>query len=264
MAKNTDLSAFTQNFERREEPCIAIFGCEGTGKTNLCATAGEWSQENGTVPGWLVCDRKTRKTVKEACDRLGLPYPYMNKEDFLDQSSALKLASNEDVKVVIDAYQRVVKKFIEAAVQLGASANVNPIVVDSGTQLWDWIAYSHFGRKQDVGKSRVWGYPKQDWTDIFDALQHKTVLITLRAKDEYRGDTRTGKFTWDGPPHLGYNTTSVIRLVQDKDKAIENYIDRFQLDVVESQDNKGLEGVDNVLSGESITFANLLNMLRPE
>ncbi len=264
MAKNTDLSAFTQDFQRREEPCIAVFGPEGSGKTNLAATAGEWALANGTTPGWLICDRKSRKTVKESCDRLGLPYPYMNANDFISQQDALKLASNEDTKVVIEAYKRTMTKFIEAAVQLGSSDKINPIVFDSGTQVWDWIAYSHFGRKQDVGKSRVWGYPKQDWTDIVDALQHKTVIITLRAKDEYQGDTRTGRATWDGPPHLGYTVTSVVRVGFDKKGNYDDHVERFYLDVVESQDNKGLEGVDRVLSGESVTFTNLLSMLRPE
>jgi hypothetical protein len=71
----------------------------------------------------------------------------------------------------------------------------------------------------------------------------------------------------DGPPHLGYTTTTLIRLRCDRIRKLterETYVDRFALDVYESQDNKGLEGIDGILNGENITFANVMMQLRPE
>jgi hypothetical protein len=67
--------------------------------------------------------------------------------------------------------------------------------------------------------------------------------------------------------------TSLVRLGFDQKKKLkkdedgnelETYIDRFSLDIYESQDNVGLAGVNEVLSGESITYANLMAQLRPE
>lgn len=266
---------FSTDLSGRESACIAIFGAEGSGKTRLCATAGEYSKERNERPGWLIMDRKTRKTIRQVCADLGIEHPFINAEDFISQKDALALATNENFANVTSTYVAAIKSLFDAAVQLGADPAVNPIVFDSGTALWDWIAFSHFGRKQDVGKSRVWGPPKQDWTDLMDALSHKTVLITLRAKDEYRNDSRTGQLTWDGPPHLGFTVTSVVRLTSDgpfdedtdkprKLREDETYMDRFSLDVVESQDNKGLEGVNRVLTGENITYGNLMAQLRPE
>lgn len=275
MAKTSTPKGFSQDLSGRESACIAVFGAEGTGKTRLCATAGTYADERGERPGWLIMDRKTRKTIRQVCSELGIEPPYINAEDFISQKKALELATNENFATVTATYVEAIKALFDAAVVLGADPKVNPIVFDSGTALWDWIAFSHFGRKQDVGKSRVWGPPKQDWTDLMDALSHKTVLITLRAKDEYRNDNRTGFLTWDGPPHLGFTVTSVIRLTADgpfdeetgkarKLTEDETFMDRFSLDVVESQDNKGLEGVNRVLTGESITYANLMAQLRPE
>lgn len=257
---------FTRDFSRRECPCIGVFGPQGSGKTRLAATAGEWAAMHDKTPGWIVCDRKTRKTARETCEALGLDLPLINEQDFVTQQEALKLAVNTDVEEVKKIYTGAIKKLIDAVVTLGSTPYVDPIVIDSGTQLWDWIAFSHFGRKQDVGKSRVWGPPKQDWTDLLDAVQHKNVLITFHSRDEYRNDNKTGNSTWDGPPHLGYTTTSVVRVTESNRKLQphESYVDRFSLDVVESQDNKAQAGMDGVLAGEEITFMNLLMLLRPE
>lgn len=260
------LSNFSRDLSVRERPCIGIFGAEGSGKTRLAASAGLYAMEQGTTPGWIILDRKTRNTVKEVCAELGIDPPYMSNE-FISKTEALRLATNDNVEAVKKIYTGVIDKVLESFVELAANPNIDPIVTDTGTRLWDWIAYSHFGRKQDVGKSRVWGPPKQDWTDLMDALSHKTVLITFWAKDEYKNDTRTGHLTWDGPPHLGFTTTSVVRMTQDSRRQLtddETYIDRFSLDVVESQDNKGIEGVNGVLSGSAITYSNLMAMLRPE
>lgn len=267
-------NGFSQDFGGREEPCIGIFGPEGSGKTRLAATAGEYASEHGQIPGWIVCDRKTRKTVREVCEELGLDIPLINSKDFITQDEALALALNENFVEVQKVYTKAVRALFEAAVTLGKSPNVNPIIFDSGTQLWDWIAFSHFGRKQDAGKARVWGPPKQDWTDLMDGLSHKKVVITLRAKEEWlnkmEGDkdksAPTGRLTTDGPPHLGYTVTSLIRLRQERTRKLkegEDYVERFALDVVQSQDNVGLEGVDEILRGRDITFSNLMMQLRP-
>jgi hypothetical protein len=257
------IPGFTRSIDRPDHGCFGIFGGEGSGKTRLCATATAWADARGKIPGWLICDRKTRKTVKDTHEEMGLTLPYMNDADFITQKQALALATNTNYAEVQKTFEDVIKRLFDAAVALGGNANVEPIIIDSGTQLWDWIAYSHFGRKQDAGKSRVWGPPKQDWTDLLDALNNKLVLVTLKAKDEYKNDSRTGRATWDGPPHLGYCTTSVIRCDFNPRKQVDYYWDKFSLDVVESQDNVGLAGVDGVLGGQDITIENLMAQLRP-
>lgn len=257
---------FSTDFSGREAACIGIFGKEGTGKTRLAATAQEWADSRGFVPAWIIMDRKTRKTVRDVYTEMGWGAPIANKEDFVSQKNALKLATTDDLNLVKSAYTEAFQKVLDAATALAVDPTVNPIIFDSGSQLWDWIAYAHFGRKQDAGKSRVWGAPKQDWTDLFDALSSKTVIITLRAKDEYSNDARTGRDTWDGPPHMGYTSSTIVSLIQEKRPLVtgETFIDRFKLNIVQSQDNKGAEGREGVLVGEMITFFNLLGMLRPD
>lgn len=259
---------FGRDISGREAPCIGIYGGQGSGKTRLCVTAGEWAEQQGTTPGWLVCDRKTRNTMKEVCKEFGYQPPVHNQGDFVDRRDALKLAVSEDLAFVMKAYSDAYQRFLAGAMMLLDDPGINPIIVDSGSQLWDWIAFAHFGRKQDVGRARMWGPPKQDWTDLFDALAEKTTLVTLKNKDEWKKDERTGRDTWDGPPHLGFTTTTVVglKLSNKKPKVDEGetFVDRFTLDVIESQDRKDLEGQDAVLSGGAITFSMLMALLRPE
>lgn len=254
-----NIPGFSQDLGTPDEACWGIFGAEGTGKTRLLTTAGEWAAERDQIPGWIVCDRKTKQTIRKVCSEMGIQVPMMYQEDFVSQKDALTLAGNDDEKECKRIYMAAQRKLIEATVLLGKSDHINPIVIDSGTQLWDWIAYAHFGKKQDAGRARVWGPPKQDWTDLVDSLRHKTLCITLRAKDVWRDDKKTDNLTWDGPPHLGYHTTSVIRMRQYKDDEGDRH---FALDIVQSQDNKGLESVDGVLLDDDITFANLYSLLR--
>jgi len=258
-----NLSGFSREIVRPDNGCIGIFGGEGSGKTNLCSTATEWAMERDQTPGWIVCDRKSRKTIKDYHDQRDLPLPYINTEDFISQKEALALATNTNYDKVRKTYDAVVDRLLEAIVMLASHSHINPIIEDSGTQIWDWMSYSHFGRKQDVGRARVWGPVKQDWTDMIDSLQHKLVLITLKAKNEWKNDSRTDEYTWDGPPHLGYCTTSIVRCNFDRNKQTDDVADKFSLDVVESQDNCGLAGVNGVLVGQSITLMSLMALLRP-
>jgi len=259
----SNIPGFTRSIDRPDHGCFGIFGGEGSGKTRLCATATEWADARSKIPGWIVCDRKTRKTVRDYHEEVGLQIPYMNDTDFVTQKQALQLATNTNFDEVKKVYEDVTKRLFDSVVALAGRQEVEPIVMDSGTQIWDWIGYSHFGRKQEVGKSRVWGPPKQDWTDLIDSLNHKLVLVTMKAKDEYRNDNRTGRTVWDGPPHLGYCTTSIVRCVFDAHKEADYYWDKFSLDVVESQDNVGQAGVNGVLEGQAITLENLMAVLRP-
>lgn len=267
-----DPAGFDRDFSGREAPAIGIFGGEGTGKTRLCATAIEYAAERGQVPGFLVCDRKTRKTVRETCEALGLELPFINKTDFISQDKALEIAqldreSDKDNATVQKIYTEVFRKLVSAAVELGRRDDIDPIVLETGSQVWDWISYSHFGRKQGVGKSRVWGPPKQDMTDLMDGLAHKTLICTFWERDAYKGEDRLNFTKPDGPPHLGYLMTSLVRLTFDQKMKLasdQSYIDRFGLDIYESQDNVGLAGVNDVLRGDSITYSNLMALLRPE
>jgi|WetSurMetagenome_2_1015567.scaffolds.fasta_scaffold10394_9 hypothetical protein len=260
---------FSRDFSGREAPCIGVFGAAGSGKTRLCASAGEWAKANGTTPGWLVCDRKTRKTVRDTCLELSLPLPFINAEDFVTQREAMDVAvldRDKDDQKIMEIYAKVYGRFLKAAVELAGAPKIDPVIIETGTQLWDYISYAHFGRKQGVGKSRVWGPVKQDWTDLFDALSRKTTLITFWERDEYKGDNRTGFTKPDGPPHLGYTATTLVRVTYDRDRRLkdnETYVDRFGLDVVESQDNVGYAGANDVLTGAAINYETLMMLLQP-
>lgn len=259
---------FSRDFGGREAPAIGVFGSEGSGKSRFCATACEWAAENGKVPGFLVFDRKTRMTVRKVCEEMGFELPLINEKDFVTQAQALEVAvldreSEKDNAKIQKLYSDAFKEIIAAAIRLGDDASIEPIVVETGSALWDHISFAHFGRKQGVGKSRVWGPPKQDWTDLIDALSHKTLVLTFWERDEYKGDDRTGFTKADGPPHLGYSVTTMIRLNKGKPAKNADPFDRFSLDLTQCQENVALEGQSGLLTGEAITYSNLMALIRP-
>lgn len=262
-----NIPGFSQTINQEDNGCFGIFGGEGSGKTHLCCTATDWALARGYTPAWIICDRKTRKTVRDYHAQSGLTLPLMNQDDFLTQKQSIALATCTNFDDVKKAYEKVTEDLFKATASIADATKVNPIVIDSGTWVWDAISFSHFGRKQEVGKSRVWGPPKQDFTDLMDSLQHKLVLITFKARDEYKNDQRTGKQGPDGPPHIGYCTTSMIRCRFESTRQLkdgETYVDRFAMDVYQSQDNVGIAGVDDVLTGAAITLESLMAVLGRE
>lgn len=260
---------FSRSFTDRTAPAIGVFGPAGAGKSRFLATATEWALERGKVPGWLVCDRKTRKTIKEIHSAHGWDLPYINEHDFIETKETIRImkldreAEKENTEIQ-KIYTGVFKRVLEAAGELADSNDVDPIIIETGNQVYDYISFAHFGKKQGAGKSRVWGPPKQDWTDLMMALAHKTVLISFWEKSAYDGDEKLKYTEPQGPPHLDYTTTTLVRLRQNEKKKVDDYTERFELDIYKSQENKALEGEKALLTGEAITYTNLMQLLVPD
>ena len=113
---NTNIPGFTQTINQPDNGCIGIFGGEGSGKTRLCATATMWALERDLVPGWIICDRKTRKTVKDYHSEMGLDLPFMNANEFLTQQQAVGLATNTNFDEVKKTYETVTTSLFKAVV----------------------------------------------------------------------------------------------------------------------------------------------------
>lgn len=255
-------AGFEQSFSHREKPCIGIFAPAYGGKTRLCATASEWADARGTKPGWAICDRKTRQTIEYVCNEMGMTIPVMSKSVYITPQNALKLASSDDEETTKKVYREAFDKLSDDLITLASLDYIDPIIVDSGTELWEWIGYSRLGRREGV-KGRYWGPSGRDWKDLFGALSHKTTLITLWERNTFKDDKVVpGQTAADGPPALSYTTTSLVRL-RKTDRAKTND-EKYHLDLTESIDNKGLEGTDDLLTGEGITFSTLMSLLRPE
>lgn len=261
------VQGFTHDFSGRSASALGIFGGEGSGKTRFGATATEWAIKRGLTSAWLVWDRKTRLTVRRIHEENGWPLPLINAQDFITPKAAIEIArldrdtdkGAEEIKKVYNAaYTRV----LDIVGPLVESPKVNPIIIETGTALYDMISFAHFGKKQGVGRDRVWGPPKQDWTDLMDLLANKHLIISFWEKDEYKADARTGRTKPDGPNHLGYTLTSLVRF--NHNRLLRNPDELFTLDVIQSQDNTGLEGQDGLLKNDDITYTNLIDMLRPE
>lgn len=265
---------FVSNFSGREAMALGVFGGEGSGKTRLLSTATAWARERGKIPAWIVFDRKTRATVRQIHQDNGWELPVMNSDDYISRSEALKIAQkdredakqNAEIQVV---YSTVVKKVMQSLEEL-VDTKYEPIILETGTAIWDIISFSHHGKKTNVGMARNWGGPKQDWTDLVDFLSDRTFISTFWEKPDYKDDKPTGKTKPDGPTHLGYTLTSIVRMNCNRNPktrlvgGIEVTEPHYSLDLYESQENKGLEGTEALLTEDEITFSNLMDLLKPE
>lgn len=263
LSNSETIKGFTNDFSGREGIALGIFGGEGAGKTHLGATATPWAMRRNKIPAWLVFDRKTRQTVRKVHEENGWPLPLINMEDFISPKSAIAIARKDresEAKEIMKEYNDAYKRVLDVVGPLVESTKVDPIIIETGTALYDMIAFAHFGTKQGVGRDRVWGPPKQDWTDLMDLLSSKSLIISFWEKDEFKADTRTGRTKPDGPNHLGYTLTTLVRL--NHNRRDPNLL--FTLDIVQSQDNTGLESQDAILTNDDITFSNLMDRLRPE
>lgn len=276
------ITGFTRSV-RRTCPAIALFGLESTGKTALAVSAGVWAEDNGTTPGWIITDRKTPNTIAERCAALKLPLPYMS-DSFVkpDEAAEIIRADRWDLegsaKKIMAVYTAIIERVLNAAAQLASAPEIDPVVIDVGTTVYDWMTYSYNAKKQDVGQQLKWGPPQLCWKDLCDGLEHKTVLITLWAREQWLAGKSTGLYIPDGPKTLGYTVTTQVRAVKDKHRKLRKLGDslpdggiweeddedesaRFSLDIWESQENSAVAGQTNVLSGKDVNFTSLMRLL---
>lgn len=252
---------FTDDTSPDGKPCVGIVGLESVGKTRLAALAPD-------PQGWIVTDRKTRDTVDAIKAEFGKTI-IMNKEDYVGQKDALVMAVSEDHNKAIKLYTEVQKRITDQAMQLASHPDIQTIVIDSGSTLCDYITFSHFGRKTGVGMARNWGPPKQDLKDLLAALKYKTLVLTLRAKEVWKDDKPTGKYSWEGLTNLGYEMNVVVNLRGDRklrtvDGEKEPWQNRFALSVMQCQFNKATEDVPELLVGSDIDWENLASQCFPQ
>lgn len=270
--KEIKISGFTSDLTPGDKPTLSVYGAEGCGKSRLAATAPD-------PIGLLPLDRKSKRTFRTIAEQMKKKV-ITPKEDYLRPQDAIKISllDSDDKgslaavkKHYSDLYQRV----MEDAMKLADHPDIQTIVVDSNSQFWDWILFSHFGRRNQI-ESYQRGAPNQDMTDFISAMKHKNLILLHRAaeiwkdtgevdKQNRKKQAPSGKFKAEGCSKLGYLITCELEMIS-KPKA-DNLDDKFKVRVRECQNNPLIEGEvldEYQVMGENITWDNVMTVIKWE
>lgn len=267
--KQIIIEGFTADLTPDDKPTLSIYGQEGSGKTRLAATAPD-------PIGLLALDKKSKRTFQKIAEAMGKQV-VVNKEDYITGKDAIKLAmlDSDDKKQrdeIKKFYGDLFQKVMNTGLALASHPSIETIVIDTATQLWDWIMFSHFGRRNQV-ESYQRGAPNQDMIDLINALKTKNLILIHRASEEWKDTGEvdkegrkkqgpSGKFKAEGFTKMGYFATAIIELV-NAPKAAEPD-DKFKMRIVRCQVNALLEGQnmdEYSLKGEGITWDNLMTVI---
>lgn len=264
--KEIKIEGFTSDLTPDDRPCISVFGPEGSGKTRLAATAED-------PIGLLALDKKSKRTFEQIAAKLGKKV-VVNSEDFLNVKDLTKLsmldsAVEAQAREIKAYYTAAVQKVFERAAQLAEHAGIKSIVLDTASQLWDWILFSHFGRRNQIETFQR-GAPNQDMIDFINACKCKNLILIHRATDEWKAtgevdkngkpkQAPSGKMKSDGFTKIGYFVTAVVEL---KLKPTAGDADeKFQIKLVNCQTNQLICGQsleEYGLVGDGICWDRLL------
>jgi hypothetical protein len=270
--KQLKIEGFSSDLTPTDKPAVSVFGEEGSGKTRFAATMPD-GDGDGAI-GLLALDRKARRTFKKTAEEMDKRV-IANSSDYLSPTEAREMAladcdDKASLTKVKKKYGEVYKRILDDAMKLAAHDQIASIVVDSNTQFWDWIMFSHFGRRNQV-ESYQRGAPNQDMIDFINALKNKNLCLLHRAAEVWKDTGETdkqgrkkqapsGKFRAETCSKIGYLITCELEMVTVL-KA-EDLDSKFHVKVRECQNNPLIEGKDlhdsHEISGNNITWDNVM------
>ncbi len=269
-----------EGFDRVEPStgfALAVFGPDGSGKTRLIAQAQAEAYMEDMETGVIVLDSKTRDTLKQECDLLGVPMPLTNKRDYVTPQDAMKMAlideeTKEGVKEIKEFYRGVVDKIYKDAVRLADHRTIMTVSVDPFTELYDYMFFEAFGRKTQVGQLSRYAV-NQHVIDFVKALRHKNLILTHRESSVYADKGKrdpktndvvredTGRKKLQGYGEIGHHVSAIIQM---RSEERQKPPDKFKVDVHKAQLAVGLEGEKDWLTGEEITWQAIKGGLWPK
>src|ERR1041385_7490240 len=176
-----------------DHPSISVHGQECCGKTRLAATAP------GPI-GLLAIDKKSRRTFQEVAGKLGTEV-VVNQKPFVTDKEAIEMAllsgdNAAGLTKIKATYTGVVERVFDTAMRLAEHPDIRTVVIDTCSQLFEFILYSHFGRRNQIQPTSR-GAANQDLIDLVNALRSKNLVLIHRSKEIWKS---TGQVDRDGKP----------------------------------------------------------------
>lgn len=253
-----------------DKPAIGCYGTEGSGKTHFAATAP------GPI-GLLALDKKSKRTFIEVAGKLGTEV-ISNEKPFLSDKDAITMAvtngeTPQGLKLIKDTYTAAVTAIFDMAMAYAAHPQIKTVVLDTASQFFDYVLFSHFGRRNQITPTSR-GAANQDMIDLINGLRSTNLVLIHRSKEIWKPTGQydkqggaikepSGKFEQEGYKHVGGFLTANLELTS-KRQPTDDLKAKFKARVVTSQSNVLMEGQDLAdygISGEDITWVNVLTVL---
>jgi hypothetical protein len=281
---------------------IASFGDVRTGKTHFSFTA---PKKIGLVP----LDQNsipTYKRLERELDMEGSVYypkrPLISEEDIRAMLRPIRMAMSTRQesqgkrtdagvaleKEVLRFYRSKIDEITDLCFTYYSKPDVNTVVIDTGSQLYDFMMFAHFGRHSNVDPlSR--GPLNQEMRDLMYACP-KHLIVIHPVKEEWANGKPTGRRVMDGWSKLNYcmsvcGENIKVGSIYDKrrvietlrgagvdEDAVEEYEEEMDVDnlpvfgmhVFDSQANPMLTRERTLLLGPRCTFAHLAMAVFPD
>jgi hypothetical protein len=257
-----NIPGFTADTTPLDKPMLGVFGAENAGKSRVGCTA---PCDDGLI-AFLALDKNCRRGIElykaespERASRI-----IVNTEEWMKANNWVKVALLDsqieaELKQIKAIYAEAVKKVFDSTMKLVENKNIESIVVDDCSQLFDWIMFSHFGRRNQI-ESFQRGAPNQDMIDFITALSTKNSVLIHRGAEVWvdtgevdnKGRAKqkpSGKLKPEGFGKLGKFMTAVVELTVERGKVYgkteeETLGKKYRCRVQSCKGNTLLEGCD--------------------
>ncbi len=275
--KEVKISGFTSDTRPDDKPAVCVFGENNTGRSRFLCTL---PHDDGLI-GYLALDKNAKRTVEKYREEWKLPI-LVNAKPFMTDKDSIALARldssvDAELKRIKDAYSDALNRLLDAAVALAEHKDVESIALDTGSQVFDWILFSHFGRRNQI-ESYQRGAPNQDMIDLINAMRTKNFAMASQASEiwkdtgevDKKGNKKqapSGKLKPDGFGKLGYFMTVVAELIakrtgaKDDEDEEEALAKKYRIQIRSCKGRTLLEGQDLAdygVAGSAITWSNLM------
>lgn len=266
--KTITIAGFSSTLTSDPTLAIAVYGDEGAGKTEFSCTAPG-------VIGFIPLERKCRQSVYTAREKYGKTI-LLPEQDFIRSTNPVALANLHPDKCTLMSqkippmccaphyYRAHVDSVKTALMSLYLSPDVDSIVIDSGTQLWEDMLMAHYGRT-----NRIMPLDRkpcnQEMIDLLNSLSGKNLVITHRSTQVWKGNAPTDKKKLDGFGKIGFFVSAIVKCVND-DELGEGDEGWFYMDIDMCQANPSIakKAGKKALEDSAMTFANLAMLIFPE
>jgi hypothetical protein len=279
--KQITIEGFSFNSTPENRPAICVFGEENVGKSRFGCTA---PHEDGLI-GWLALDKNSKGAVDEYKRVHKANHIMVNAKPLMTNSEAIKVAMEDDPKKTKVTYKEILNRVFELGMAIADHKDVESVVVDDGSQLFDWILFSHFGRRNQI-ESFMRGAPNNDFIEFVNAMGSKNLVMICRGTDVWadtgevddkgkKKQAPTGKMKPEGFGKIGKFMTAVLELTAARKKPATDAngeVDvkkalaaKYRCKVVTCKGDTLLEGQDLEpfgVCGEAINWENVMEVIK--
>jgi hypothetical protein len=274
--KEIKVEGFSYNSTPDTQPAICVYGPENCGKSRFGCTA---PHDDGLI-GWLALDKNSKGAVEEYKRKHKVNHILVNQKPFMSHAEAIKVAMIEKPAETKAIYKEVVSRIFDAGMALAGNKDIESIVVDDGSQMFDAILFSHFGRRNQI-ESFMRGAPNNDFIDFVNALGSKNLVMICRGAEVWadtgeidsagkKKQAPTGALKPDGFGKIGKFMTAVVELTAKRKKPTsedteEALKEKYHCRIVTCKGDTLLEGQDLApfgVCGQEITWENLMAVIQ--